>query len=226
MSNKKLLRLIEGIKGRDSYAELSEKMLERVGLRISVSSLKKYASIGNDTRFPSYETLQKMEEYAHEIGVNVPSPDAIIEELQGADNIIALRRISKSKQRMGIVDIPILGQVPAGPPLLEQENLTGYLPLPDSFVKDPSSSFLLHIRGDSMEDVGIADGDLVLVRFQQHAENGQTIIARVNGEVTCKRFYLIKDIIRLEPANSKYKALESRDIEIIGVVNRIIKQVD
>lgn len=123
-----------------------------------------------------------------------------------------------------IIKLPILGFVPAGGPVMTEENLEGHMPLPKMLIKD-ERDFCLKIRGDSMEDVGINDGDLILVHPQPVAENGQTIIARIDGEVTCKRFYKTNDKCRLEPANQKYKPIDYKDLEIIGIVTRIIKEI-
>lgn len=76
-----------------------------------------------------------------------------------------------------------------------------------------------------MEGVGIHDGNYVLVRLQPTAESGETVIARVDGEVTCKRLYNVGGKIRLEPANDKYRPLEPERVEIIGVVRKVIKDV-
>jgi len=124
------------------------------------------------------------------------------------------------------VNIPIISLVPADGPILAQENIEGVMPMLRSFVRDPENTFCLQVRGDSMIDIGIEDGDSVLIHSQRTAENGQTVIARIDGEVTCKRFYIAADKVRLEPANSKYKVIENQNIEIVGVVTRIIKNLD
>ncbi|MFZ3171925.1 MAG: transcriptional repressor LexA [Carboxydocellales bacterium] len=120
--------------------------------------------------------------------------------------------------------IPILGFVPAGGPVMTEENIEGYIPLPTLLLKN-TDDFCLKVKGDSMEDVGINNGDLVLVHPQPTAENGQTVIARINGEVTCKRFYKTDSKCILEPANSKYKPIDCEEVEIIGIVVKVIKSV-
>jgi repressor LexA len=123
-----------------------------------------------------------------------------------------------------IIKLPILGFVPAGGPIMIEENLEGHMPLPKMLIKD-ERDFCLKIRGDSMKDVGINDGDLILVHPQPVAENGQTIIARIDGEVTCKRFYKTNGKCRLEPANQNYKPIDCKDLEIIGIVTKVIKDI-
>ncbi|MFZ5898761.1 MAG: transcriptional repressor LexA [Bacillota bacterium] len=122
-----------------------------------------------------------------------------------------------------VVKVPLLGRVPAGGPVLSEEIYEGEIPLPRQWVKEPS--FLLEARGTSMVDVGIEDGDLVLVRCQPTAENGQVVIARIDGEVTCKRFYRNSPEVILEPANPGFKPLRYRDadVEIVGIVTHVIK---
>ncbi len=120
--------------------------------------------------------------------------------------------------------IPVLGYVPAGGPIMTEENIQEYIPLPGMLLKG-NEDFCLKVHGDSMEDVGINSGDLVLVHPQPVAENGQTIIARLNGEVTCKRFYRTDSKCTLEPANSKYKPIDCDDLEIVGIVTKVIKDI-
>lgn len=126
-----------------------------------------------------------------------------------------------------MVMIPIVGRVPAGTPAIPFEDIEDYLPVPASFVREDETVFALKVKGDSMIDLGINTGDMVLVKKQETAENGQTVIARINGEeVTCKRFYNVDNKkVTLEPANSKYHALEPEYVEIVGVVFKVIKDI-
>lgn len=132
----------------------------------------------------------------------------------------------QGKQVSEVLLVPVIGNVAAGNPAISMEDVDEYLPLPSSFVPDNRSVFALTIKGDSMIDIGINDGDIVLVKKQEFAENGQTVIARVNGnEMTCKRFYCVNNRVVLEPANNKYKTLEPQDVEIVGIVFKIIKNI-
>ena len=225
MSNKKITELVLAIKGKDTYEGLVSS-LRSFGVHVSVGSLKKYISLG-DKRYPSYETLVGLEEYAKQKNLNVPSMKEITAEYH-IGKVSSLRKFVP----MGIesdfttVNIPIISLVPADGPILAQENIEGVMPMLRSFVRDPENTFCLQVRGDSMIDIGIENGDSVLIHSQSTAENGQTVIARIDGEVTCKRFYIAADKVRLEPANSKYKVIENQNIEIVGVVTRIIKNLD
>lgn len=120
--------------------------------------------------------------------------------------------------------LPIIGFVPAGGPIMTEENLDGHLLFPKMFVKG-EKDFILKVKGDSMEDIGINDRDMVLVHPQPTAENGQTVIARINNEVTCKRFYIRNNKCVLEPANKKYKPIDCNELEIVGIVTKVIKDV-
>lgn len=171
-----------------------------------------------------HEKIDQLRELAAEYKVaknNIDSEDHKIKTLKKEiqDSELEIEKIMSKVFR-----IPILGYVPAGGPVMVEENIEGHIPLPALLLKS-STDFCLRIQGDSMEDVGINNGDLVLVHPQPTAENGQTVIARINGEVTCKRFYKLDNKCRLEPANSKYKPLDCEDIEIIGIVLKVIKEV-
>ncbi|MGB9920922.1 MAG: LexA family protein [Moorellales bacterium] len=123
-----------------------------------------------------------------------------------------------------VVEVPVIGRVPAGGPVVSEETVVGYLPLPRSLADE--GYICLEVRGDSMEGAGIYDGDHVLVKLQPTAESGQTVVARVGGEVTVKRLYRVGDKVRLEPANARYRRIEPEEVEVIGVVKKVIRSVD
>lgn len=125
-----------------------------------------------------------------------------------------------------IIEVPIIGYVPAGAPLVAEENLVGFMPLPFKLIKNSSSDiFCLEVRGDSMIDANINPGDIIVVSAQPIAENGQTVVARTPDGVTVKRFYKLNGTCRLEPANDNYQPIDCRDVEIIGRVIKIIKDI-
>jgi repressor LexA len=100
-----------------------------------------------------------------------------------------------------MVDIPIVGRVTAGEPILATQNIEDKFPLPVDFVGN-SESYMLKVRGDSMIEAGILDGDLVLVKKQNAAENGDIVVALIEDEATVKTFFKEKNHIRLQPQNS------------------------
>lgn len=137
----------------------------------------------------------------------------------------AIKEMKEIDER--IIEVPIIGYVPAGKPILSEETIIGYLPFAFEVLNNLSENiFCLQIHGDSMIEIGISDNDIILVQAQSTAENGQTVIARLtDGEVTCKRFYKLNETCRLEPANKNYAPIDCKDLEIIGVVKKVIKDV-
>jgi repressor LexA len=120
--------------------------------------------------------------------------------------------------------VPVIGQVPAGAPILAEQNIEDHLALPAEFTNG-SEAFVLRVRGDSMIEDGILDGDLLIVRRQQVASNGDIVVARLGDEATVKRFYREGDRIRLQPANQALQPIYVRDVVIegkaVGVLRRL-----
>lgn len=138
--------------------------------------------------------------------------------------IVSLNRLSTaaSPSRSTTVDIPILGRVAAGTPIMAAENHEGSLTLDATLIKN-QESFALRVNGDSMINAGILDGDIVVVRLQQGADNGDIVVARVGEEATVKRFYREKDAIRLQPENPSLTPIYSTDVEICGKVVALVR---
>src|SRR6266849_3375347 len=120
--------------------------------------------------------------------------------------------------------IPLLGTVPAGDPLEPIEG-SDQLNVPRFLLSD-GENFALRVRGDSMIDDGIRDGDVLVVKRQTTAENGQTVVAVVNGEATVKRFYRLENRVELRPANPAAQSitLECEAVEIRGIVISLIRK--
>lgn len=116
-----------------------------------------------------------------------------------------------------LVYVPIIGDVAAGMPILAEENIEDTFPIPVDHVKN-DVCFMLHVKGDSMMDEGILDGDLVLVRQQQTATNGDIVIALIDDSATVKTFYREAGHIRLQPANRAFAPMIMSDCEILGKV--------
>lgn len=114
--------------------------------------------------------------------------------------------------------IPIVGVVTAGMPILAVENQEGTL----SWEGDPEC-FALRVRGDSMINAGILSGDLVVVRPQSMAEDGQIVVAMINEEATVKRFRRRGGRIWLQPENPKYGVIESKVLQILGLVKAVVR---
>lgn len=123
------------------------------------------------------------------------------------------------------VVMPIVGKVAAGVPITAQENLEGEFVLPTSFVPRSSDAFMLRVQGDSMIEAAILDGDLILVRPQKTASNGEIVVAMLEGEATVKRFYRENGQVRLQPENSAMAPIYASDVEIIGRVEAVVRRL-
>ena len=116
-----------------------------------------------------------------------------------------------------LVNVPILCSVAAGQPLLANDNINGYFPLPPEYVNN-SQTFMLTVKGESMINAGIFDGDLVLVEQTPVARNGEIIVALIEDSATVKTFYKENDHIRLQPENDSMDPILVKDCMIIGRV--------
>ncbi len=124
-----------------------------------------------------------------------------------------------------MVDVPVVGRVTAGQPILAVENITDTFPLPVDFVQN-SDAFMLRIQGESMVEAGILDKDFVLVRQQPSANNGDIVVALIGDEATCKTFYREKDYIRLQPQNSSMEPIIVKDeLSILGKVIGVFRRM-
>jgi repressor LexA len=120
--------------------------------------------------------------------------------------------------------IPVVGRVTAGAPILAEENVEDAFLVPEDFV-GKGEFFVLRVKGDSMIGAGILDGDYVIVRRQQHADNGEIVVARIGDEATVKRFYRDEATIRLQPENPAMDPIYSREAVVegkaVGVIRRL-----
>ena len=123
-----------------------------------------------------------------------------------------------------LVDVPVIGKITAGAPILAVENVTDTFPIPIDFVGN-SESFMLTVRGESMIEAGILDGDYILVKRQNSARNGQIVVALIEDEATVKTFYKEKDYIRLQPENSTMDPIIVPDCKILGVVGGVFRKL-
>ncbi len=123
-----------------------------------------------------------------------------------------------------IIDIPLVGNVAAGSPILAEENISDVISLPVDIVGD-SASFMLSVRGDSMVECGINDGDFVVVKEQSVANNGDIVVALIDDGATVKRFYRESDHIRLQPENSSMDPIITRDCSIAGKVVAVFRRL-
>ncbi|MEO6836509.1 MAG: transcriptional repressor LexA [Candidatus Tumulicola sp.] len=123
------------------------------------------------------------------------------------------------------VVMPILGKVAAGVPITAAENVEGEFLLPAGFLPRASNAFMLRVKGDSMIEAAILDGDLIVVRPQRTADNGEVVVAMLDGEATVKRFYREESRIRLQPENRTMAPIYASDVEIIGRVEAVVRRL-
>jgi repressor LexA len=132
------------------------------------------------------------------------------------------RREAAPAQRAELQQLPLLGQIAAGGPLLAEEQVEDYLAMPDELTRG-GADFLLRVKGDSMVEAGILDGDIVVVRRQQTAQNGDIVVALAGedetaDEATVKRFFREDGRVRLQPENSALEPIYAAHVQILGKV--------
>ena len=123
-----------------------------------------------------------------------------------------------------LIDIPLVGKITAGMPILAVENVTDTFPIPIDFVGN-SECFMLTVRGESMIEAGILDGDFILVRKQPNASNGEIVVALIEDEATVKTFYKEEDHIRLQPENSSMDPIIVPNCSILGKVVGVFRKM-
>ena len=122
-----------------------------------------------------------------------------------------------------VVTVPLLGEVAAGVPIPAEQEYLDMLPLPESFVGS-GEHFILNVRGSSMIDIGILDGDMVVVRRQETADNGEIVVAMIDGEARVNRFYLENGGFRLQPENAAMEPILTDHVIILGKVTALLRQ--
>ena len=123
-----------------------------------------------------------------------------------------------------MVEVPVIGKITAGEPILAVENITDTFPIPIDFVGN-CESFMLTVRGESMIEAGILSGDYILVKKQNVANNGEIVVALIGDEATVKTFYKEKDHIRLQPENSTMDPIIVPDCQILGKVAGVFRKM-
>lgn len=147
-------------------------------------------------------------EIAHELGFR--SPNAAEDHLRALERKGVIELVAGSSRGIRLLEedfgLPVVGRVAAGEPILAEQHIEDYSSLePDTFR--PRADYLLRVHGDSMQDAGILNGDLLAVHRQKTAENGQIVVARIEDEVTVKRFRQRGAIVRLLPENPDYEPI-------------------
>src|SRR6056297_3374837 len=174
-----------------------------------------------------------------EIGkaVGLKSPASVHNHLKTLEKLEYIRRDPSKPRAIEILDkhkdekefkyIPIVGRVTAGIPVLAEENIEDYFPVPTSFIKTKGKQlFMLEIDGESMKNAGINDGDYVIAQQQRTANNGEIVIALIDNRATVKRFYKRNDYIELKPENPNYDSILVKNLKLMGKVVGLFRNFD
>lgn len=207
------------------YANLTEKQAKILDFIIAQKEAKGYppsvreicTAVGLKSTSTVHSHLNKIEKLGY-IRRDPSKPRAI--EIMSSYTFESAPGINQE-----IFPIPVVGQITAGEPILASENVEEYFPLPSNLVKG-RDNFILRVRGESMINAGILDKDFVIVDKKNNAENGQIVVALINGEsATVKRFFRENDNIRLQPENDFMDPiiLNQRNIEVIGIVKGVFR---
>ncbi|MDD4444228.1 MAG: transcriptional repressor LexA [Eubacteriales bacterium] len=160
-----------------------------------------------------------------------PSKRRAVEVLNGEEEQTPVRKNSgrredaDTRERTDIVEIPVVGRIAAGSPILAEENIEESIPVPSRFL-GKGTNFMLTVKGESMIEAGIFDGDYLLVHMQNTAENGDIVVAMIDGfesEATVKTFYKEKDHIRLQPENHSMSPILVKEVKVLGRVKGVFR---
>ncbi len=192
-----------------------------------LSFLKNYI---NDHDFPpSYREICK--------GVNLKSSNSVKVYLDILEKRGLIKKQSTKnrcieivgKRKSEIIDLPILGNVAAGIPILAEQNVEDVISISSSFFGISKNSdnklFILIVKGESMIELGINNGDYVVAKSQNTAENGEVVVAMIDGEATVKTYYKEPNFVRLQPANHTYSPIYSNNVQILGKVIGVIRKI-
>lgn len=193
--------------------------------------MKDYLSIREEQTYEYIRDFIRENGYAPSVrdickDINIPSTStahSYIKKLRRLGYIEKNDSISRSltlskQDAVPVVEIPVIGDVAAGTPILAVENIIEYFPVPEAYLKS-GITFMLKVKGDSMIDIGIHDKDMILVKKQEIAYDKDIVVALIDNEVTVKTFYRERDRIRLQPENSAYEPIYvTKDLNILGKV--------
>ncbi len=165
--------------------------------------------------------------------VNLKSTSTVHGHLEQLEKRGLIRRDSTKPRAMEVLDnplskgrsVPLVGRVTAGIPILAEENIEDYIVQPQDLVGSDDELFALRVRGDSMIRAGILSGDFIIVRKQNHADNGDIVVAMIEDEATVKRIYFEKDGVRLQPENPYYDPIYSRKVSVVGKVTALFRKL-
>jgi len=132
--------------------------------------------------------------------------------------------VDSVRSLVGGQGLPLVGHVAAGQPILAEENIEDYVQVP-SIAGGEDGEYILRVRGESMKDAGMLDGDFVVVRPQETAVDGEIVVALVGEEATVKRFFREQDHVRLQPENTAMEPIRSKEVQVLGRVVGLFRNV-
>ena len=187
-----------------------------------------------------YSSIHGYPPTVREIGkaVGLASSSTVHAHLANLEKIGLLRRDPSKPRAIELLDravdnvknivrsngLPLVGQVAAGQPVLAEENIEEYIQVPD-VAGGEEGDYLLRVRGESMKDAGILEGDFVVVRPQEDANDGDIVVALVGEDATVKRFFRETDHVRLQPENASMEPIRSKDVRVLGQVVGLMRKV-
>ena len=170
-----------------------------------------------------------MKEIGDAVGISVASAYRYITAMadEGLINYCGVRGITSTRGNTEVVSMPIVGDVACGTPILAEENIEEYVRMPVSLI-GRGKFFILRAKGDSMIEVGIEDGDLVVIRQQDVADPGQIVVALIDDEATLKRYYPEprQGRVRLHPENSEMDDMLVESCQVQGVAVKVLKDLE
>ena len=197
-----------------------EKQMEKVGYAPSVREIGKAVGLKSTATVHGY--LAKLEQKGYIKKEN--QKGRTLRLLKGGNDDKKQEKLKELYTSKELVEVPVIGKITAGAPILAVENVTDTFPIPIDFVGN-SESFMLTVRGESMVEAGILDGDYILVKKQNTANNGEIVVALIGDEATVKTFYKEKDHIRLQPENSTMDPIIVPDCKILGKVAGVFRKM-
>ena len=126
-------------------------------------------------------------------------------------------------QGMFMEKVPLIGTIAAGKPLLCEENYEGYVTLTEPFIRPGKNYFALHVRGQSMINAGILEGDLAIIEQTSTATDGQIVVAVIDDAITLKRYFKEPSRIRLQPENPAFHPIYCQDVRIVGILTNLVR---
>jgi repressor LexA len=167
--------------------------------------------------------------------IGLTSSSTVHAHLANLEKLGALRRdptkprameilTDKAKKIVAPAGLPLVGRVAAGQPILAEENIEAYVEVPQIAGGD-EGEYVLKVQGDSMKNVGIIEGDYVVVHSTETARNGEIVVALLGEEATVKRFFKEADHVRLQPENESLEPIRTRDVQVLGRVVGVFRRV-